>query len=75
VSAVAGQQLVGRTGVVTTAVRGGEQPGEARVVVEGIPHYYLAYCSSPLPAGAEVLVINARGQRRVDVEQWAASTP
>ena len=71
---MAGQQLVGRTGVVKTAVRGGERPGEVRIVVEGIPHYYLAYCPTALAAGTAILVINNRGQRRIDVEPWAAST-
>jgi hypothetical protein len=41
-----------------------------RVVVEGIAHYYIAYATVPLPAGAEVLVINNRGARHIDVEPW-----
>ncbi|MFI5911631.1 hypothetical protein [Dactylosporangium sp. NPDC051541] len=65
-----GQSLVGKVGVVVTAVRGGELPGEIRVVVEGTPHHYLAYAVEPLPTGAEVLVINFRGTRQVDVEPW-----
>ena len=69
-STVAGQHPVGRTGVVTTAVRGGEKPGEARVVVEGIPHYYIAHCAKALAVGCAILVINNRGQRRIDVEPW-----
>jgi hypothetical protein len=38
--------------------------------VEGIAHYYLAYATEPVPAGKEVLVINNRGARQVDVEPW-----
>ena len=38
-----GQSLVGKVGLVVTAVRGGDLPGEIRVVVQGIPHHYLAY--------------------------------
>jgi hypothetical protein len=67
---VTGQMLVGKTGRVCAAVRGGDLPGEVRVVVEGLPHYYIAYCVKPLAVGTYVLVINARGSRRVDVEPW-----
>ncbi len=67
---VTGQALVGRTGSVTTRVRGGDLPGEVKVVVAGLPHYYVAYCTRPLPAGATVLVIGSRGARQVDVEPW-----
>jgi len=41
-----------------------------RVVVEGIAHYFIAYAAAAVPAGAEVLVINYRGARQVDVEPW-----
>jgi hypothetical protein len=64
------QMVVGRTGKVVTAVRGGDRPGEVRIVVEGMAHYYLAYAATAIPAGAEVLVINDRGARHVDVEPW-----
>lgn len=64
------QTLIGRTGRVTTAVRGGPLPGEVRVVVEGLPHYYLAYCVHALVKDAHVLIIDTRGARGVDVEPW-----
>ncbi|MFB9235967.1 hypothetical protein ACFFWC_10480 [Plantactinospora siamensis] len=64
------RSLVGRTGVVVHPVRGGDRPGEVRVVVDGMAHYYLAYAVSALPAGAEVLIINNRGARQIDVEPW-----
>jgi hypothetical protein len=67
---VAGQGLIGRIGLVTTRVRGGASPGEIRVVVEGLPHYYIAYCEVPVAVGEEVLIINSRGARQVDVEPW-----
>jgi membrane protein implicated in regulation of membrane protease activity len=70
ISIVRGDALVGRIGRVVIAVRGGMRPGEVRVVVEGIAHYYIAYAATPIPAGAEVLVINHRGARQVDVEPW-----
>ena len=65
-----GQALVGRVGTVVSAVRGGDGPGEVRVVVEGMAHYYIAYAAMAVPAGAAVLVINHRGARQVDVEPW-----
>ena len=68
---VTGQSLVGKVGEVVRAVRGGGRPGEVRVVVEGVPHYYLAYCADPIPADTTVLVINARGARQIDVEPWS----
>ncbi|HSY14700.1 MAG TPA: hypothetical protein VK816_01845 [Jatrophihabitantaceae bacterium] len=67
---MAGQVLIGKVGMVTTGVRGGALPGEVRVVVGGLPHYYLAFCADPVAAGAKVLVINDRGYRQVDVEPW-----
>jgi membrane protein implicated in regulation of membrane protease activity len=67
---VTGQVLVGKVGVVTTAVRGGPKPGEVRVVIEGLPHYYIAFCTHALTAGDQILVVNARGHRQIDVEPW-----
>jgi membrane protein implicated in regulation of membrane protease activity len=66
------QDLVGRVGTVVGAIRGGPGPGEVRVVVEGIPHYYIAYAANALPAGSRVLIINYRGARQVDVDPWPA---
>lgn len=63
--------LVGQVGTVCTAIRGGDRPGEVRVVVAGLPHYYLAYCVSSVAAGQQVLIINGRGPRMVDVEAWS----
>ena len=64
------QAVVGKVGAVVRAVRGGSLPGEARVVVGGLPHYYIAYCAEPLAIGVDILVINNRGGRQVDVEPW-----
>ena len=68
---VTGQSLVGKVGRVVRAVRGGSLPGEVRVVVAGVPHYYLAYCADAVPADTTVLVINIRGARQIDVEPWS----
>jgi membrane protein implicated in regulation of membrane protease activity len=67
---VAGQGLIGKIGSVTTRVRGGDRPGEVRVVVAGLPHHYIAFCHEALPVGTKVLVIGTRGARQVDVEPW-----
>jgi membrane protein implicated in regulation of membrane protease activity len=67
---VTSETLIGRVGTVITAIRGGERAGEVRLLVAGIAHYYLAYAPEPVPAGSEVLVINNRGARQVDVEPW-----
>ena len=66
-----GQQLVGKVGSVTHRVRGGERPGEIRVVVGGLPQHYLAFAPVEVPVGARVLVVHVRGPREVDVEPWA----
>ena len=44
-------------------------------MVAGIAHYYLAYAATALPAGTDVLVINNRGARQVDVEPWPTVPP
>jgi hypothetical protein len=72
---VTSQALVGKVGLVTVRVRGGALPGEIRLVVQGIPHYYIAYCGQALAVGEHVLVINNRGARQVDVEPWQQSGP
>jgi membrane protein implicated in regulation of membrane protease activity len=69
--AVSSSSLIGRVGTVSETVRGGELPGEVRIVVEGLPHHYLAYCTEQLPVGQQVLVINNRGSRKLDVKPWA----
>ena len=72
--AVAGQSLIGKVGSVVKAIRGGQLPGEVRVVIQGIPHYLLAYCGEPVASGADVLVIHNRGSRQIDVEPWNQSS-
>jgi hypothetical protein len=69
-AAVARDSVVGLVGTVVHGIRGGDRPGEVRLVVAGMAHYYLAYAATALPAGADVLVINNRGARQVDVEPW-----
>ena len=68
--AVTRQSLVGKIGTVIHPVRGGSRAGEVRVVVEGMPHYYIAYSAVEVPAGTNVIIINSRGAQQVDVEPW-----
>ncbi|MDT4994792.1 MAG: hypothetical protein QOH97_4684 [Actinoplanes sp.] len=67
------EELVGRVGRLVHGVRGGELAGEVRIVVDGLAHYYLAYAATAIPTGAQVLVINSRGARQVDVEPWLSA--
>jgi hypothetical protein len=67
---MASQSPVGKVGSVIQAVRGGDLPGEVRLAIGGFMHYYIAYAQSPIPSGADVLIINNRGARSVDVEPW-----
>lgn len=67
------QVLVGKLGQVISGIRGGDRPGEVRVIVEGLPHCLIAYCKQAVPIGTQILVINARGARQVDVELWDLS--
>jgi len=66
-------EVVGRVGRIVHGVRGGDLPGEVRVVIAGLAHYYLAYAVTAIPAGTDVLVIHNRGARQVDVEPWPAA--
>jgi hypothetical protein len=72
---VRASSLIGKIGVVTARVRGGALPGEVRVVVQGIPHHYLAYSPEPVEVDTQVLVVNNRGLRQVDVEPWQQAGP
>jgi membrane protein implicated in regulation of membrane protease activity len=70
VAAMTKQVLIGRTGTVVIPIRGGDRPGEVRLTVDGMAHYYLAYAVTAIPADTRVLVIHDRGARHVDVEPW-----
>lgn len=66
-----GSDLVGRLGRVTIAVPGGDRSGEVAVRLDdGRIERLLACAAQPLAPGTEVLVVNYRGRRRVDVQAW-----
>ncbi len=62
---------IGCTGRLTVATRGADGPGEVVISLRGGTEAYLAWSEQPLPRGTTVLVFNARGQRSLDVMQWA----
>ncbi|MEU5236783.1 hypothetical protein [Streptomyces lydicus] len=63
--------VIGCTGVLLIGTRGAAGPGEVLVRVRGGSETFLAWSAAPLPVGATVLVIDSRGQRQVDVMEWA----
>jgi hypothetical protein len=64
------ESAIGRVGVIVIATRGPAGPGEVLVKIRGGSEAYLAWSETPLPRGATVLVVNARGARTVDVAEW-----
>jgi hypothetical protein len=62
---------VGQSGTLTVATRGPAGPGEVLVRVRGGTEAYLAWSERPLAQGTTVLVVTARGERAVDVMEWA----
>jgi hypothetical protein len=62
---------VGLSGTLTVATRGPAGAGEVLVKVRGATEAYMAWSEQPLARGTSVLVFNARGNRTVDVMEWA----
>lgn len=63
--------MVGRPGIVTIAIPGGDDPGEVRVrLVGGVGEHFVAWAEGPLEVGSGALVVAWRGRRQVDVEPW-----
>lgn len=62
--------LIGCVGSLVVATRGTAGAGEVLVTVRGSKEAYLAWSADPLPKGTEVLVIDIRGARTVQVEPW-----
>ncbi len=66
----ADSSAIGSVGVLTVGTRGGGGPGEVRIKIRGGSETFIAWSENPLPRGATVLVIDARGRRAVDVMEW-----
>ncbi|MBY8886922.1 hypothetical protein K7472_18960 [Streptomyces sp. PTM05] len=65
------EAVVGCAGVLLVGTRGAAGPGEVLVRVRGGSEAFLAWSAEPLPKGANVLVVESRGTRQVDVIEWA----
>jgi hypothetical protein len=65
------ESTIGSVGVLTVATRGEAGPGEVRIKIRGGSECFLAWSERPLPRGANVLIIDYRSPRIVDVIEWA----
>lgn len=65
------EAVIGRTGELLVATRGPAGPGEVLVRVRGGTEAFLAWSDEPLAKGSQVLVVDSRGSRQVDVIAWA----
>lgn len=61
------EEVTGRSGTVTTRIRGGDLPGEVMVAVRGGTESFIAYADHEIERGETVLVYGSRGDRTVDV--------
>jgi hypothetical protein len=59
--------VIGCVGVLHVGTRGQRGPGEVVVQVRGGSEAFLAWSDEPLAKGTQVLVVESRGQRAVDV--------
>jgi membrane protein implicated in regulation of membrane protease activity len=62
--------VIGCVGTLIVATRGDRGAGEVLVTMRGSKEAFLAWSDEPLPKGATVLVVEARGARTVVVEPW-----
>lgn len=62
--------VIGCLGSLMVATRGTAGAGEVLLAVRGSKEAYLAWSDVPLPRGTEVLVIDVRGARTVQVAPW-----
>ena len=60
--------LIGATGVLIVATRGADGPGEVSLRIGGATESYLARSAEALARGTEVVVVDTRGARTVEVE-------
>jgi hypothetical protein len=63
--------VIGCTGELLIATRGTAGPGEVLVRIRGGSETFLAWSDEPLRRGLNVLVVESRGSRQVDVIEWA----
>jgi membrane protein implicated in regulation of membrane protease activity len=65
------EEVTGRSGTVTTRIRGGDRPGEVSVAVRGGTESFIAYADHEIQRGQAVVVYRSRGARCVDVVEFA----
>lgn len=65
------EEVTGKSGTVTTRIRGGDLPGEVRVAIRGGTESFIAYADHEIPREVTVLVYRSRGNRSVDVVEFA----
>jgi membrane protein implicated in regulation of membrane protease activity len=65
------EALIGCIGVITVATRGPQGPGEVHCKIRGGTESFIAWSPEPLPKGTQVLIIESRGHRTVDVSPWS----
>jgi hypothetical protein len=68
--AISDDEVIGRSGTVTTRIRGGELPGEVVVAVRGGTESFIAYADEEIPRGETILVFRSRGPRAIDVTPY-----
>lgn len=61
---------IGCRGALVLATRGPDGPGEVMLRIRGGREAYLAWSDEPLPAGTQVIAIDLRSARTVDVVPW-----
>ncbi len=61
------EDVTGRSGTVTTRIRGGDLPGEVQVAIRGGTETFIAYAEQEIERRETVLVYRSRGARAVDV--------
>jgi hypothetical protein len=65
-------EVLGLTATTTSAIRGGNQPGEVLVAVRGATETYIAFATDPIAQHQTVLIVTVRPGRQVDVVPWPA---
>lgn len=69
---VEGSDLVGVVGEVTATIRGSAGPGEIRPTDGSGRDTLIAYSTSVIETGRQVLVVHYRGSASVDVVPWSS---
>jgi hypothetical protein len=61
------EEVTGKSGTVTTRIRGGNLPGEIKVAMRGGTESFIAYAEREIQRNETVLVYRPHGDRAVDV--------